>query len=293
MPTDFSSLELRPSNRHTELSQFHPSYKRFSAHPIQPLKAMPDYIQVPEQFSIWLNPLQCNPPPRYLWRINDKYSKAQRNDDGDLQTAYHEISSSWHGIRNAILNHLDWNSKGLSCFMSLTSNKEHARELAMKRAGYIQDPFQYSDNSDDLVRYEIDTDYLHAHIYKAIDLVYVFHIPVAFHRDISTEFLILKQIPEEAIVDTSTIKDMRMESGKFFALLPGIKKKKRQSKHILISKTVLKEDEDELKEGEELKMTITRDNRQGRSWRSRFAYRNGKDIEQTEELMSKEAMTNS
>ncbi|KAE9991765.1 hypothetical protein EG327_011042 [Venturia inaequalis] len=140
------------------------------------------------------------------------------------------------------MKHLDGKSETLSCFLSLTSDKGHARDLAMKRAGYIQDPYQYSDDFDDLVRCEIDTEYLHAHVYKVVDLVlsvgeisgrkrrpgpatfsaayfsyrqlvYVFHIPVPSHRHISDEYLILKQTPEEAIVDMSTIKDMTSEFG--------------------------------------------------------------------------------
>lgn len=114
------------------------------------------------------------------------------------------------------MNHLNWDCENFSCFMSLTSDKTYARDLAIKRAGNIQDPFQYSDNSVDLVRYQIDTQNVHAHIYKLADLVCVFHIPVASHRDISNEYLILKEIPEEAIVDTSTLKDMRAESGKSY-----------------------------------------------------------------------------
>ncbi|TLD36657.1 hypothetical protein E2P81_ATG02439 [Venturia nashicola] len=163
------------------------------------------------------------------------------------------------------MKHLS-NRKSLSCFMSLTSDKTHTRGLAIKRARHIQDPFQYSDNSDDLVRYEIDTKCVHAHIYKVVDLLCVFHIPVPSHRDISTEYLILKEIPGEAIVDTSTIKAMRMES------VPD------------------DEDDDEPLEGEELKPIIPRDTRQRRSWRSRFAYRNGKIIEEAEDMKSKDPM---
>lgn len=112
------------------------------------------------------------------------------------------------------MNHLDWNSKNLGCFMSLTSDKRHARDLAIRRAGKIQDPFQYSDNSVDIVRYQVDTGCVHAHIFKVVDLLCVFHITVASQRDFSNEYLILKEIPDEAIVGTSTIKDMRVESGK-------------------------------------------------------------------------------
>lgn len=68
------------------------------------------------------------------------------------------------------------------------------------------------------------------------------------HRHISDEYLILNQIPEEAIVDMSTIKDMTSESCKSCCLVP------ETSKHFSHIVPVQNEDEEEPQEGEELEL---------------------------------------
>jgi hypothetical protein len=113
-----------------------------------------------------LNPYKCTHPPKTLWKVIHYGTQSQRDPSiGDLIA-----SDSTRTIRDeselkqAIEEHIDWWSRQPSCFLSVFSDKKHARHWAEQRGRTQSDVYIYKIDTINLPNdtYLFDVDSLKA-----------------------------------------------------------------------------------------------------------------------------------
>jgi hypothetical protein len=83
-----------------------------------------------------INPYKCTHPPKTLWKVIHSGTQSQR----DLFTGDLIASDSTRIIRDeselkqAVEAHIDWLGRQPSCFLSVFSDEQHARNWAKQRA---------------------------------------------------------------------------------------------------------------------------------------------------------------
>ncbi|KAI0851656.1 hypothetical protein F5Y00DRAFT_274569 [Daldinia vernicosa] len=138
-----------------------------------------------------LNPYKCTHPPKTLWRVIHSGTQSRRcPSTGDLIASDStRIIRDEPELKQAIEKHINWWSRQPSCFLSVFSNRQHARNWAEQRGA--------TQSRVDI--YEIDTTRLPPDTYlfdvDSLKATLGFVHPASTH-----EFLFLHRIPARAIV---------------------------------------------------------------------------------------------
>lgn len=156
---------------------------------------------------------ECRTPPRLLWRVNDKVSRAQRDAEHRLTACNQLLPITKQDFKEAIENHLNWaNRSKASCFLSVFSDKANARQWALDRLGSLHKTYKFEEKDLQLVRLEIDSANLikHTWIFDAQELAALLELDA---KPLTDEYLVYREIPSRAIVARSGLRELRMESG--------------------------------------------------------------------------------
>jgi hypothetical protein len=150
------------------------------------------------QSSQILDSLKCTSPPSRFWRVNHGGSQAHHDNNGDLVANSTSTPSTLQELKQAVDDHLDWRNPQPSCFLSVFSDRQHARNWASQRGGR---EWQVS-------IYEIDTVRLQdVYIFKLEQLILPLEISPS--RDYAHEYLILHRIPNRAVTSRLELGELK------------------------------------------------------------------------------------
>lgn len=158
---------------------------------------------------------ECRKPPRLLWRVNNKVSRAQREAELRLTTKNQLLPITIREFHEAIENHLNWDNrtKG-SCFQSVFSNRDDACDWALDRLEDLQQQYHLDKEDFGIVRLEIDSAKLKeaTWIFDARELATTLGLQA---RPLLGEYLVYSEISFRAVVARSRLCELKKESSKY------------------------------------------------------------------------------
>ena len=143
-----------------------------------------------------LNPYKCTHLPKTLWKVIHCGTQSQTDPfTGDLIASDStRIFSDSSELKQAIEAHIDWWSRQPSCFLSVFSDEQHARNWAKQREQTQSEVYIYEINTTKL---PIDAFVL------GIDLLKVTLGIV--HPSSTHELLFLHRIPAQAMISKTSL----------------------------------------------------------------------------------------
>lgn len=156
---------------------------------------------------------ECTNPPRLLWRVNDRVSKAQSDAEHCLTTKSQLEPITDKEFREAIENHFNWDNRTkASCFQSVFSDKADARNWALNRLESLQRKYRFKEENLRLERLEINSAKLmeNTWIFNAEEMATSLWLKAT---PLPGEYLVYLKIPSKTVVDRSRLSELRKESG--------------------------------------------------------------------------------
>ena len=135
--------------------------------------------------------------PRYLYRVFDDQSVSKWDEDDGFIAGWPDrpFDPSRHGARKVVEEHMDWSNRTLTPFISATSSPQKAVQYARQR--------EEMGRSGVFIA-EIDATRGRLSIYHMQSLVRSTRAYVPPEGWNKYEYLILREIPTEAIISIST-----------------------------------------------------------------------------------------
>lgn len=148
----------------------------------------------------------CHDLPETLWRTNDPYSQAKSSQSDQYLKAASQIRPmSSTELTHAVEQHLNWDSREHSPFISALGDEDHARNWAATRAGNIRTRSDFVNTGPilDLYLFEFETLPLNKYtwIFHARSLYQDLDIDVGQTKHVAEdEFLIFSFVPIKTAV---------------------------------------------------------------------------------------------
>lgn len=161
------------------------------------------------------NKHECQKPPKYLWRVNDRVSRAHRDAEHCLSTKSQLEPITEKEFKEAIENHFNWgNRTKASCFQSVFSNESDAHDWAFDRLQSLRRKYRCREEDLRLIRLKIDSAKLmeSTWIFDANEVVASLDLRA---KPLPCEYLVYLEIPSITIVARSRLCDLRKESCRF------------------------------------------------------------------------------